>query len=378
MNSFKIGNFTVEEDGQVFIIAEAGVNHNGNIDLAKKLCKVAKESGADAVKFQTWETDNIIVPTVSTAEYQKDSTKETNQYNMLKNLEISLDGFREIADYCKKIGIIFLSTPGDVKSAKFLNELDIPAFKIGSDDLDNFLLLKTVAEMKKPMIISTGMATMSEILKTQEFLQNINNRIAFMHCTSSYPTKIEEANLRSIVSMKNKLKSIIGYSDHTMNVWVPIIVTGLGARIIEKHLTLDKTMVGPDHKISLNPQEFSNMVNLIRKLEKKMITTELDDEELIKITTKILGNNIDKQIRIALGDSEKKPTSSEFQIMKFVKKTIVATKPIKAGEKLSYDNISVKRAGLVKIKPNEYFNIINKIVKKGIEKNEVIDYEKCA
>jgi sialic acid synthase SpsE len=377
MKTLKINKSKIDNQSKVFIIAEAGVNHNGNLQLAKKLCKAAKNAGADAIKFQTWKTRDLITRTVRTPTYQKITTGEDSQFVMLKRLELSFTYFKEIFRYCKKIGIIFLSTPGDKTSVNFLKSLRVPAYKIGSDDMDNFPLLKYVAQKKKPLIISTGMSYMKEVEKSFNFVKKFNKKIAFLHCTSSYPTDLGEVNMKSILTMKRRLKTIIGYSDHTTNIWIPILAICLGAKIIEKHITIDKNLPGPDHKSSLTPVEFQQMVELIRKTELKLKNDRpsfIDIQNFLHVIISDLSNN---KIKSALGSSIKKPTSSETKIMNFVKKTIVAAVDIKKGDKLSERNLTIKRAGQISLKPTEYFDLINKIATKNIKKDEIVDYEKC-
>lgn len=376
MKSLKIDNFEINDMASTFVIAEAGVNHNGNLNLAKKLCNAAKEAGADAVKFQTWKTEQLLTPDVGTADYQKMTTDQESQFEMLKKLELSFDDFSEIFDYCKKIGIIFLSTPGDEASADFLDELGISIFKIGSDDLDNLPLIKHIAQKRKPLIISTGMSTLEEVKETYDFIKRFNNKIIFLHCTSSYPTEIKDVNLKAMLNLKQNLGTFVGYSDHTTNIWIPAVAVCIGAKVIEKHLTLDKNSPGPDHMSSLDKSDFINMVNLIRKVEKSLKNRPINPDDVSEFIGKLYNKKIVKKIKIALGSYEKKPTDSEKKIMNIIKKTVVATTKIKKGEKLLPGKISIKRAGKISLKPKEYFNLLNKIAKVDIEKYEIIDYEK--
>jgi len=360
----------------VFVIAEAGVNHNGKLKLAKKLCKVAKESGADAIKFQTWKTNLLLNDDVSTVGYQKNNTNENSQFKMIKKLELKFKEFQKISDYCKELDILFLSTPGDIPSADFLENLGMKIFKIGSDDLDNLPLLQHISLKQKEMIISTGMSSLKEISNTYNFLKKNNKQITFLHCTSNYPTQIKDVNLKAMLTIKDKIKTTIGYSDHTITTWIPLIAICLGAKVIEKHLTLNKSLSGPDHKTSLNPEEFSLMVSQIRDLEKNGILQ--DTKKMSLLISEIVGSNLSKQIKIALGSKVKKPTKSEMRVMKNIKKTIVASKKIKKNDYLSEKNIQISRAGKIGLLPKEYFNLINKKTKRDIQKQEIISYEKVS
>jgi|SaaInlStandDraft_2_1057019.scaffolds.fasta_scaffold45495_2 N,N'-diacetyllegionaminate synthase len=350
-----------------FIIAEAGVNHNGDLDMAKKLCRSAKEIGADAIKFQTWITEDIIFSGVEQAEYQKTESAHSDQFEMLKQLELSFDDFRILQNYCNELGILFLSTPNDIKSARFLHSLNLPFFKTGSDDLDNYPLLKEIAQYDKPMLISTGMSTMNEIQETANFLK-FNSNLSFLHCTSSYPTKISNCNLNAIISMKEKLDTTIGYSDHTETTWMSPLAVYLGAQIIEKHLTLDNYLPGPDHKSSLLPEQFEKMVLLINNIsELKQKQEKIDNSKICKL----LEINLD-MMNSALGSFEKKPTKEEFSIMPFVKKSIVTTSDVMKNESFSRTNLSVKRTGGLGLSPRNFFDIINRPAKINIKKNEVL------
>ena len=374
MENFFIDHKKVGDNQPTLVIAEAGVNHNGDVKIAKKLCDAAKNAGADIVKFQTWKTEELMTPNLKTANYQKNNTNETSQFDMAKKLELSFESFREISDYCKKIGIIFLTTPEDEMSVDFIDSLGTPGFKIGSDDLDNLRLIKHIAKKQKPIIISTGMSTLLEVMMTFNFVKKFNEKIAFLHCTSNYPTNLSDVNLNSLISMKQKLPSLLGYSDHTTETWVPLIAIGLGAKIIEKHITLNKTSVGPDHRSSLDEKEFAEMVKLIRIWEKE-ITMPFSKNDIISNCNKIMKKDMTNKINLVLGASKKQPTNSEIPIMKVVKKTIVARKIIHKGEKITNENITVKRAGSVNISPRDYYDIIGKTAKKQISPNEIIHYE---
>ena len=300
----------------VFIIAEAGVNHNGDINLAKKLIDVAVKAGVDAVKFQTWKTELLVTKNAIQATYQTKNTGiDESQFDMLKRLELSYDEFRELKKYCDKKNIIFLSTPDEEQSANFLLELQ-DIFKIGSGELTNIPYLRHIGSFKKQIILSTGMGTLEEIGYALDILINANTKkedITVLHANTQYPTILDDVNLKAMVTIGKTFDVKYGYSDHTLGNIVPIMATSMGASIIEKHFTLDKTMAGPDHKASLNPEELKQMVTKIRK------------------TQKILGSSI------------KQPSNSEIENIKKVRKYIVASKDIKKSEFLTKQNITTKR-----------------------------------
>lgn len=304
---------------QTYIIAEAGVNHNGQLDLALKLCDAAKEAGVDCVKFQTWQTEKIVTRKAEKAIYQSENTHdaEENQYDMLKKLELSYDDFRLIQKHCEEIGIDFLSTPDEEYSLSFLmNELNLPLIKIGSGEVTNIPYLRQMASYGKPVILSTGMATLAQVATAYDTLMKAGApTVSLLHCTTNYPCPKNEVNLRAMQTMKAAFKCQVGYSDHTMGTEIPIAAVAMGAEIIEKHFTLDRNMEGPDHKASLEPSELKYMVDCIRNIE------------------------------VALGDGIKQPNQSEVEISKVVLKSIVAKTAIMKGDLLTNDNITIKRAG---------------------------------
>jgi N-acetylneuraminate synthase/N,N'-diacetyllegionaminate synthase len=301
----------------VYIIAEAGVNHNGQLDLALKLCDAAKEAGVDAVKFQTWKTENIVTAQARQAAYQTENTGvEESQYDMLKKLELSYDHFRYIQDYCKKIGIDFLSTPDEEESLEFLVNLGLPLIKVGSGEVTNIPYLRKIGSRKKPVILSTGMSNLAQVATAYDTLLKAGApSVALLHCTTNYPCPVDEVNLKAMCTLRDAFKCQVGYSDHTMGLEVPVAAVALGAEIIEKHFTLDRNMEGPDHKASLEPAELKSMVQQIRNIE------------------------------AALGDGIKRPNKSESENAKVVQKSILAKRPIKKGEVLTEDNLVAKRAG---------------------------------
>lgn len=302
---------------KVFIIAEAGVNHNGDKNLAFKLCDAAKEAGVDAVKFQTWKTEKIVTKSAALAEYQEKniSDKGASQYEMLKQLELSYEEFVEVRDYCYQIGIQFLSTPDTEEDLDFLLGLGIPVLKIGSGEVTNIPFLRAIGKRRQKVILSTGMSTLADVEKAYNTLMDSGAKeVALLHCTTNYPCPYNEVNLLAMQTLKYAFKCQVGYSDHTMGIEVPIAAVAMGAEIIEKHFTLDKNMDGPDHKASLEPQELKQMVRSIRNIEQ------------------------------AMGDGIKRPNVSEQKNAEVVLKRIIAKEPIKKGEILSVDNLTLLRS----------------------------------
>jgi N-acetylneuraminate synthase/N,N'-diacetyllegionaminate synthase len=331
---------------KVYIIAEAGVNHNGHLDLALQLCDAAKEAGVDAVKFQTWKTEKIVGKNTAKADYQSINTNdaEESQFDMLKKLELSYDSFKKIQAYCKKIGIDFLSTPDEEDSLNFLtNELNMPIVKIGSGDVTNVSYLRKIAKTKLPVILSTGMSDLAQVASAYKTLVEAGaTDITLLHCTTNYPCPENEVNLRAMLTLREAFKCKVGYSDHTMGVEVPIAAVAMGAEVIEKHFTLDKTMDGPDHKASLNPEELKYMVMCIRNIEQ------------------------------SLGDGIKRPNASEVRISKVVLKTIVAACPIKKGELLNDANLCVKRIGSG-ISSSNWDVVVGTIAKQDYQEDQPIE-----
>lgn len=299
-----------------YIIAEAGVNHNGRLDLALQLCDAAKQAGVDAVKFQTWKTELIVSKETEMAEYQKENIgNNESQFDMLKKLELSYDDFDTIKGYCDKIGIQFLSTADESESLDFLCSIGIPFIKLGSGDINNIPYLRYIGSKGMPVIISTGMSTMKDVSLAYETLQEAGAKdITVLHCTTNYPCPMNEVNLNAMLTIKNALKCKVGYSDHTMGIEIPIAAVALGAEVIEKHFTLDRNMEGPDHPASLEPEELTEMVKQIRHIEE------------------------------ALGNGIKEPNESERIISKVVLKSIVAKHNIQKGEILTENKLAIKRA----------------------------------
>lgn len=328
----------------VYIIAEAGVNHNGKINLAKKLIDEAVNAGADAVKFQTWKTDLLVSKEAKQAQYQENNTgNKESQYEMLKKLELSYEDFKTLKEYCDEKKIMFLSTPDEITSADFLNGLQ-KTFKIGSGELTNIPFLKHIGKFGKEIILSTGMGNLGEIEKAlQTLIEAGTNKenIIVLHATTQYPTPIEEVNLKAMITIKNSFNIKVGYSDHTMGIEIPIAAVALGAQVIEKHFTLSREMEGPDHKASLEPNELKLMVNAIRNVEQ------------------------------ALGNGEKKAQLSEIENKKIVRKSIVAKNKIQINEIFTEENLTTKRVG-EGISSALWDEIIGLKATTGFEKNELI------
>jgi N,N'-diacetyllegionaminate synthase len=330
----------------VFIIAEAGVNHNGSIELAKKLIDAAIDAGADAVKFQTFKATNLVSKNAQKAEYQKQNMNDgdNSQFNMLKKLELDLDTHKELISYCNQKKIIFLSTPFDHDSIELLNDLGLEIFKIPSGEITNLPYLRHIAKLNKEIILSTGMADIGEIEDALDILINAGTKkenITVLHANTEYPTPMEDVNLKAMVTIGNTFDIAFGYSDHTLGIEIPIAAVAMGASCIEKHFTLDKTMEGPDHKASLEPYELKAMVKAIRNIE------------------------------LALGSSVKKPSKSETPNIKIARKSIVAKVNINKGELLTENNITIKRPGYG-ISPMRWDEVIGSIASKDYKEDEII------
>ncbi len=303
----------------VFIIAEAGVNHNGSVELAKKLIDVANDAGADAVKFQTFKAEKLVSKNAQKAEYQKETSGAgESQFAMIKKLELDLETHKELMAYCKDKEIMFLSTPFDLESIAMLDDLGLKIFKIPSGEITNLPYLRAIGALKKQIILSTGMATMAEIGAALNILTQTGTpkqNITVLHANTMYPTPMEDVNLRAMPNIGKTFDVAYGYSDHTLGIEVDIAAVAMGASVIEKHFTLDKTMQGPDHKASLEPHELKAMVQSIRNIE------------------------------LALGSEIKQPSPSEIPNMQVARKSIVAAREIKKGEILTAANLTVKRPG---------------------------------
>ena len=329
----------------VFIIAEAGVNHNGSIDLAKKLIDVASSSGANAIKFQTFKAENLATKSAEKANYQKETTnQEETQFNMLKKLELSKEMHLELISYSKDKDIKFLSSPFDQESIELLKDLDLEIFKIPSGEITNLPYLRNIGKLNKKIILSTGMSNIDEVKNALDILVNSGtkkNDVLILHANTQYPTPMEDVNLRAMVNIGKKLNVDYGYSDHTLGIEVDIAAVAMGASCIEKHLTLDCDMEGPDHKASLEPIQFKKMVEAIRNIE------------------------------LALGSSIKKASKSEMQNIDIVRKSIVAKKKIKKGDVLNENNITVKRPGKG-ISPMKWDEVLGTKALKDYQEDDLI------
>ncbi len=299
------------------IIAEAGVNHNGNIDIALQLCDEAKKSGADIVKFQTWNTDKIATKSSKQAEYQKKNTGiEESQYDMLKKLELSYESFNKIKMHCDSIGILFASTADEADSLDFLTHLGIPFIKVGSGEICNVPYLRYIGSKKLPVILSTGMSTLDDIdFSLNCLMQGGAKDITLLHCSTAYPCPYDQVNLRAMLTLQKEFNMPVGYSDHTIGDEIPVAAVSLGACVIEKHFTLDSNMDGPDHKASMMPEDFRRMVEKIRHIEAGM------------------------------GTGKKVPTEAEQKNIEVVRKSIVAAQSIKKNDLLTESLVTVKRVG---------------------------------
>ena len=330
---------------KVFIIAEAGVNHNGSLKTAKKIVNAAVQAGADAVKFQTFDAESLVSKYAPKAFYQKKNTdKGESQLEMLKNLELSLDAHKELLAYCRASKIMFFSSPFDFKSIDLLARLGLKILKIPSGEITNLSYLRKIGALRIKIIMSTGMATIAEVKTALDVLVKNGTKkkdIIVLHCNTEYPTPFEDVNLSAMLTMKNKLGVNIGYSDHTLGIEVAIAAVALGASVIEKHLTLDKNMSGPDHKASVSPDELKCMVKAIRNIEK------------------------------AIGSGLKKPSRSELKNIVVVRKSIVASRKINKGDFFNHENISTKRPGNG-ISPMELDKILGKKAKRNFKKDEQI------
>ena len=327
------------------IIAEAGVNHNGSIEIAKKMIDVAAFAGADLVKFQTFKAESLVTHSADKAEYQKKSTNMSeSQFNMIKKLELDKSAHKELNKHCEQKGICFLSTAFDHGSIDLLNELDILFYKIPSGEITNMPYLRHVGRMGKPVVMSTGMSTLKEVQAAMNVLLDAGVKkddLTILHCNTEYPTPMKDVNLKSMLTIQDELEVNVGYSDHSLGIEVPIAAVALGATIIEKHFTLDRTLPGPDHATSLEPQELKSMVSAIRNIEK------------------------------AMGDGVKKPSPSEKKNISIVRKSIVAKKSIKKGQQFTEYNLTVKRPG-TGISSMEWDKVIGKESQANFEPDDFI------
>lgn len=329
----------------VFIIAEAGVNHNGSLELAKKLIDAAVDAKADAVKFQTFKTENLVSKNAQKADYQKQTTQaDESQFDMIKKLELDINAHNILIEYCKQKNILFLSTPFDHDSIELLNNLGLKIFKIPSGEITNLPYLRHIGALNKKVILSTGMSNMDEIKEALNVLIQAGTQkknITVLHANTEYPTPMSDVNLKAMLSIANTFNVAYGYSDHTLGIEVDIAAVALGATCIEKHFTMDKTMEGPDHQASLEPLELKAMIKAIRNIE------------------------------LALGDGVKAPSKSEQKNITVVRKSIVAKKEIKKGEIFTSDNLTIKRPG-TGISPMKWDDILGTIAQQDYTKDELL------
>jgi N,N'-diacetyllegionaminate synthase len=331
---------------KTLIIAEVGVNHNGDLALARKLISAAKVAGADIVKFQTFKAHNLLTKSAHKAEYQKSTTSAVeSQYDMIRKLELSRADHEILIDECQRQGIKFLSTAFDTQSFDMLVSLGLDHIKIPSGELTNLPLLRYMTSLSLPVMLSTGMATLGEIEAAIDAIVEAGtprNLITILHCTTEYPAPMVDINLRAIVSMKATFSLEVGYSDHTYGIEIPIAAVALGARVIEKHLTLDRKLPGPDHQASLEPREFKAMVDAIRNIE------------------------------VALGDGVKRPSASELKNKLIARKSLVAIKNIRAGDCFTADNVGAKRPG-IGITPMRWDEVIGRCAPRDFAIDELIE-----
>lgn len=328
---------------KVFIIAEAGVNHNGSIELAQKMVDAAIDMGADIVKFQTYVPERLVTRNAPLADYQRKNQDEDSQFAMLKKLSLSFDEFRSLADYCSKRGVPFMSTPFDEMSVEFLHSLGMNCWKIPSGEITNYPYLKKIASFGEKVIMSTGMSTIDEVSDAVALLREFGtDDITLLHCTTEYPAPIDSVNLYAMDALREKFNVNVGYSDHTADIFTATLAAARGASVIEKHFTLDKNLPGPDHKASLTPSEFSDMVKSIRKVE------------------------------TVLGSVIKEPCTAELSNRSVARKSIVADLDISKGEIFTEKNLTTKRPGLG-INPMKWNSLIGKTAKRSYKSDERID-----
>ncbi|MHA1185403.1 MAG: N-acetylneuraminate synthase [Candidatus Heimdallarchaeota archaeon] len=346
MKEVLIGKTLVGKNHPTFVIAEAGVNHNGDLAIAKKMVDAAIESGANAIKFQTFKAENLAKKNAPKAAYQKNLTdKDETQYQMLKKLELSKDDTKKIFSYCEKKAIECFSTPYGIESAKILQELKTSAFKIGSGDTDNYPLLKMIAKLNTPIILSSGMSNLGEVEASIRWVRDGGcEDIILLHCVTSYPAKFEDVHLRVLKTFQQAFDVIIGFSDHTPGIAIPIAAVALGAKVIEKHFTLDKNLPGPDHKASLEPQELKAMIDGIRDVE------------------------------ASLGSPIKRLLPNEIPIKAVARKSITASVDIPKGMIITEEMLTVKRPGKG-ISPRYWEIVIGQQARIDIEKDQVIGWD---
>jgi len=340
--TLKIKEKKIGEKEPIFIIAEIGINHNGEIEIAKEMIKKAKKAGADCVKFQTFKTEKFLSKNIEIPEHVE--SKETF-FDDMKKLEFTEEELKELYNYCQENNIMFLSSVFDKESVDLLDEIGMPAFKVASCDLNNLPFLKYIAKKQKPIILSTGMGSIGEIEEAINVIKNEgNDDIILLHCVSMYPPKLEDINLNSMKTLKKAFKIPVGFSDHTIGTHIPLAAVALGAVTIEKHFTLDKEMEGPDHEVSMEPQELEDMINKIR------------------------------DIQMSMGDGIKQPTPDEIKMRKAFRRSLVAKQDIEVGEKITKEKIEIKRPG-TGIPPNNLELVIGREAKNELKKDDLIKFD---
>ena len=341
----KIDNRRIGAGHPCFIIAEAGVNHNGDLSMAERLVDAAAEAGVDAIKFQTFKAERLLAPHAPKADYQRAGTSQAeSQLEMLRRLELSPEAHVHLRDHAVRKGLIFLSTPFDGESADFLHELGVPLFKIASGELTNLPLLEHIARKRKPMIVSTGMAFLREVEAAINVIRKADcEEVILLHCTSDYPADPSECNLRAMVSMRETFAVPVGYSDHTTGLYVAVAAVALGAVVLEKHITLDKCLPGPDHRASLEPAELTVLVQTVREVEQ------------------------------ALGDGVKKPVASEQNTRRVARKSLVAVCDLPVGTTLQEHHLVAKRPG-TGIPPGESARLIGRTLTRALSADEMIQW----
>ncbi|WP_246166946.1 N-acetylneuraminate synthase [Oryzomonas japonica] len=334
---------------RTYIIAEAGVNHNGSLEIAKELVDAARLCGADAVKFQTFKAEKLVTRSAAKADYQKrDATGGDSQFEMLKRLELKEGDFRELFAHCHRCGIEFMSSPFDEESADLLDSLGMSTFKVPSGEITNHPLLEHIARKGKPVILSTGMSTLGEVEEALGIFHACGNPcVTLLHCVTEYPAPYGEINLNAMLTLREAFRAAVGYSDHTPGIEIPLAAVSLGARVIEKHFTLDNAMEGPDHKASLNPADFMRMVQAIRNVEQ------------------------------AMGDGIKRPAPCELKNIDIARKSVVAAETIAEGEIISIDKLTVKRPGYG-VQPKDMEKLVGLRVNKTIAKDDVLKWHYLA
>lgn len=341
----KIGNHLIGENEPCYIIAEAGVNHNGDPDLAKLLIDVAVQSGVDAIKFQTFKAASLVTQTAEKARYQKNLIDcDESQYELIRKFELDYDVFLELKKYAEEKKIDFLSTPFDFESVDFLDEIGVLAFKISSGEINNLTLLRYISQKQKPIILSTGMSTLNEVEQAiRVIVEEGNQNIVLLHCVTSYPANVQDVNLRAMDTLQHAFGCPVGYSDHTLGIVISLAAVSRGACIIEKHFTLDNKLLGPDHKASLEPAELKKMTQAIREVE------------------------------LALGSGIKIPSISELENKKTIRRSIIAAKNIQKNTIITPNHLTTKRPG-TGISPDFLLKIIGTRTTRDIKKDEILTW----